>query len=135
MPYLTSCTILASLSSPLSAQNARTFTYDAAGNRVTMGVPMQQAPRRNASGNPDGLETSFDIAMQPGGHVRLMVKKLEKSEKYSASIYTTSGQLVANLAPTTHPTTTINISSLQAGVYVVKLTIGKRQFSRVITKE
>ena len=38
MPYLTSCTILASLSSPLSAQNARTFTYDAAGNRVAIRI-------------------------------------------------------------------------------------------------
>ena len=38
MPYLTSCTILASLSSPLSAQNARTFTYEAAGNRVVIRI-------------------------------------------------------------------------------------------------
>ncbi|MBO4849688.1 MAG: T9SS type A sorting domain-containing protein [Prevotella sp.] len=135
LPCLVLCATLASVSLPSSAQNARTFTYDAAGNRVAMGVPVQQAPGRNPNGNQGGLEASFDIAIQPGGHVRLMVKKLEKSEKYAASIYTTSGQLVASLAPTDNPVSNINMSSLQAGVYVVKLTIGKRQFSRVITKE
>ena len=135
LPCLVLCAILASVSLPLSAQNARTFTYDAAGNRVAMGVPVQQAPGRNPNGNQGGLEASFDVAMQPGGHVSLMVKNLRKNEKYAASIYTTSGQLVANLASTANPVSNINISSLQAGVYVIKLTIGKQQFSRVITKK
>ena len=135
LPCLVLCAILTSVSLKSSAQNARTFTYDAAGNRIAMGVPVQQAPGRNPNGNPGGLEASFDVAIQPGGHVRLMVKNLGKNEKYAASIYTTSGQLVANLASTANPVSNINMSSLQAGVYVIKLTIGKQQFSRVITKE
>ena len=115
IPYLILCVILAFIPQPSSAQSARTFTYDAAGNRVAMGVPVQQSPKRNPGGDQGGLEASFDIAMQPGGHVRLMVKNLGKGEKYEASLYTTSGQLVANIAPTTNPASSINMSSLQPG--------------------
>ena len=38
LTYLLLCVILASVSSPLSAQNARTFTYDAARNRVAIRI-------------------------------------------------------------------------------------------------
>ena len=38
MTSLILCVILASVSSPLSAQNARTFTYDAAKNRVAIRI-------------------------------------------------------------------------------------------------
>ena len=121
---------------PATAQTtARTFSYDAAGNRIAMGEPMSQAPRRPSAVLGAGEETSVSITSRPDGHVEILPRKMEQGGTYSATVYNAAGQVVAILPATDSPRSTIDLSPLQGGVYVVDVLIGDRHATRKVTKE
>ena len=130
--------LLALLSTaPAPAQTtARTFSYDAAGNRIAMGVPMSQAPRRPSAVLGAGEETSVSITSRPDGHVEILPRQSAgRDVTYSATVYNAAGQVVAVLPATDSPRSTIDLSPLQPGVYVVDVLVGDRHATRKVTKE
>ena len=111
---------------------ARVFTYDAAGNRTAMGVPVSLARRSAAGGSAEQEHGAMTVVSLPDGQVRLSARV---PSEYSAKVYTASGQAVATLAPTTSPVSTIDLSSLQPGVYVVDVSIGERHVVQKVVRE
>lgn len=125
--------LLTLLSSSAKAQtNARVFTYDAAGNRIAMGIPLSQAPQRPAD-DMESKEIPMTITTLPDGHVQIQMKT--DGTTYSARVYTTAGKLAAILQPTTSPLSILDLSSLQANVYIVDITLGDRHVVQKITRE
>ncbi len=112
--------------------SARTFTYDAAGNRISMGAPSSLAQRSAAHGVAEREDGAMSVLSLPDGQVRLSA---HVPCEYSAKVYTASGQAVATLAPTTSPASTIDLSSLQPGVYVVDVAIGERHVVQKVARE
>lgn len=126
--------LLALLSSSVKAQStARVFTYDAAGNRIAMGIPQAQAPRNPLEdiGKP---EIPMTITALPDGHVQIQMKT-DSGITYSARVYTTAGKIVAILHPTTSPVSVLDLSSLQANVYVVDIAFDDRHVIQKIARE
>lgn len=127
--------LLCFVSLTMVAQVSQSTTPITAGNRIAMGVPVQQAPQKGNVSDERKADASFDITMRPDGHVSLLVHNLPVGEKYSARVFTVSGQLAATMGPTSSPTSTLNLTHLQSGVYIVKLTAGSHTVARTITKE
>jgi len=125
--------LMAILSSSAKAQsNARVFTYDAAGNRISMGIPQSQAPRK-PSNNMKSKEIPVTITTFPDGHVQIQMKT--DGTTYSAKVYSSSGKLVAILQPTSSPVSILDLSSLQANVYVVDIAFDDRHIVQKIARE
>lgn len=124
---------MAILSSSAKAQsNARVFTYDAAGNRISMGIPQSQAPRK-PSNYMKSKEIPVTITTFPDGHVQIQMKT--DGTTYSAKVYSSSGKLVAILQPTSSPVSILDLSSLQANVYVVDIAFDDRHIVQKIARE
>lgn len=126
--------LLTLLSSNAKAQStARVYTYDAAGNRITMGIPQVQAPRKPVN-DMESKEIPVTISALPDGHVKIQMKT-DSGTTYSVRIYTTSGKLVAILQPTTSPVSVLDLSSLQANVYVVDIVLDDCHVIQKIARE
>ena len=114
---------------------ARVFTYDAAGNRIAMGIPVSQAPRKTDDSVEEKMADIVSFATHPDGHVQIHVLKGSEGIAYYARVYTTSGQIVAKLQTTTSPVSSINLSSYPPGVYIVEVIIGECHFTHKIIRE
>lgn len=114
---------------------ARVFTYDAAGNRIAMGVPVSQAPRKTDDSVEEKLADIVSFTTHPDGHIRIHVLKEDEDLPYSARVYTTSGQIVAKIPSTKSPVSSINLSSYPSGVYIVEVIIGERHITHKIIRE
>jgi hypothetical protein len=114
---------------------ARTFTYDAAGNRITMGVPLLQTPRKTEDSVLEKRADIVSFTNHPGGHVLIHVLNGNEDLTYSARVYTTSGQIVTRVLPTTSPVSSIDLSSYQAGVYIIEVIIDDRHITHKIIRE
>lgn len=126
--------LLTLLSSNAKAQStARVFTYDAAGNRIAIGIPQAQAPR-NPVNDMGKTEIPVTITTLPDGHV-LIQMKTDSGITYSARVYTTAGKIVAILHPTTSPVSVLDLSSLQANVYVVDIVLDDCHVIQKIARE
>lgn len=126
--------LLTLLSSNAKAQStARVYTYDAAGNRITMGIPQVQAPRKPVN-DMESKEIPVTISALPDGYV-LIQMEIDKGTTYSARVYTTSGKLIAILHPTSNPISVIDLSSLQANVYIVDIAFNDRHVIHKIARE
>ena len=122
---------------PATAQTtARTFTYDAAGNRIAMGVPLSQVPGRPSAVFGTEETPAVSITSRPDGHVYVLPRQSAGRDiTYSATVYNAAGQTVAVLPATDSPRSPIDLSSLQSGVYVVDVLIGDSHVTRKVTKE
>lgn len=114
---------------------ARVFTYDAAGNRIAMGIPVPQAPKKIDDSMEEKLADMVSFTTYPDGNVQIHVLKKAENLAYSARVYTTSGQIVAKLQTTTSPVSSINLSSYPLGVYIVEVIIGERHITHKIIRE
>jgi hypothetical protein len=113
----------------------RVFTYDAAGNRIAMGIPVSQAPRKTDDSVEEKMADMVSFTAHPDGHVQIHVLKGSGETAYYARVYTTSGQIVAKLQTTTSPVSSINLSSYPPGVYIVEVIIGERHITHKIIRE
>ena len=121
-------------SSAMGQSSARVFTYDASGNRTAIGVPVSNAPKKGLDlqkAKNDGLVT---VTSHPNGQVRLEVRMEGDMKEYNAKVFSSSGQLVAKLAKTSSPISTINLSDLQPGVYVIDVAIGLHHVTHKVVR-
>ena len=127
-------TLLAAI--PSKAQtNARIFTYDAAGNRIAMGVPASQAPESLFDEATDEETPTVAVTANSDGRVQFTARNFCDVDTYSAEVYTAAGQRVATLRPTSSPVSAIDLSAWPSGVYVVDVTVGDRHVIHKIAKE
>ena len=78
-------------------------------------------------------EIPVTITTFPDGHVQIQMKT--DGTTYSAKVYSSSGKLVAILQPTSSPVSILDLSSLQANVYVVDIAFDDRHIVQKITRE
>ena len=123
------------VSSAMGQSNARVFTYDAAGNRIAIGVPVLLAPGMNQDLQEGREDEEVKVTQKPDGHVRIDVRTDGERKEYSARVFASSGKLVAKLATTSNPISNINLSDLQPGVYVIDVAIDGRHVTHKVVKE
>lgn len=119
----------------MGQSSARIFTYDAGGNRISMGLPLLRLPQKAPDESISHEEAPLTITSQPDGKVQLTVRHNDPQRKYSAMVYTTSGKRVATLPPTSRPLSVIDLSALQPGVYLVDVAIDGSHVSQKVVKE
>lgn len=119
----------------IAQTSARTFTYDAAGNRIAMGVPVFEIPRKTNDNVVKEMADTVSFTTHPNGHVLIHILSKSEDIVYSVRVYTTSGQIVTKVMTTTTPTFSIDLSSFQPGVYIVEVVINDRHITHKITKE
>ena len=119
----------------MAQTSARTFTYDAAGNRTAMGVPVLETPRKTHDNVVKEMADTVSFTAHPNGHVQIHMLSKSGDIVYSVRVYTTSGQVVTKVLTTTSPTYSIDLSSFQPGVYIVEVIIGERHITHKIIRE
>lgn len=119
----------------IAQTSARTFTYDAAGIRIAMGIPVFEIPRKTNDNVVKEMADTVSFTTHPNGHVQIQILSKSEDVVYSVRVYTTSGQIVTKVMTTTIPICSIDLSSFQPGVYIVEVVIDERHFTQKITKE
>ena len=130
--------LLTALTSSLTAfaQQPRTFTYDAAGNRIAINVPTESAPEAPlfyAEDDIDEITVSIDVK-ETTGIFSVSLKGWMEREPVHIYVYTAGGQLITE-STTKQTNFSLNITAHPAGVYIVEATQGEKHVARKFTKE
>lgn len=120
--------------------NAQTlqYSYDAAGNRIskTLIVAMSHTPK---TGDERISSIGFRNAVQPNtysthGVIDFKIEDFDSKKKYKISVYSINGIDVTSVVPQTE-TTTIDLSNLQRGIYILSVTTDGETQTFKITKK
>lgn len=119
------------------------FTYDAAGNRIMR----QYFPMRVMSDTAKSDEAAEQIAAQygigvypnplmDGSNVTVAVSSVKDKMGEDATVYVldNTGKMLFSQKQTTSSPSQIDLNSYSAGIYYVKVSIGKEQLFYKITK-
>lgn len=117
------------------------YSYDAAGNRVSKEIVLEQKrslKKENSHGNTVS-ETLSDkeIRIYPNptkGILKLEISVLEENDNCEISIYSSSGQLLYTLR-TNEQIIDIDMTSFTSGAYFLHITINREQSIWKIIKE
>ena len=115
--------------------SARIFTYDASGNRIAVGVPASRAPEKAADSSARHETVTLSVTPKSDGTVCLSVRHPLGTPEYEARVYTSAGQLVARLGPTSDPQSTFNLSSMPPGAYVIDVGVDGSHITRKVVME
>ncbi len=135
------CLLLTSFSQLLHAQTTITYSYDAAGNRISRTIVL--APR-TAPAQPEQqpvvhTEKLADILLKiypnpTDGKVKVELNNLPEGQKTQIGIYTMSGRLITTFKDVTN-TFNVDISNQPAGIYLMRIEVGQyRTEWRIIKK-
>lgn len=117
------------------------YSYDAAGNRVSKEIVLEQkrSLKKGNSHENTVSETLSDkeIRIYPNptkGILKLEISVLEENDNCEISIYSSSGQLLYTLR-TNEQITDIDMTSFTSGAYFLHITINREQSIWKIIKE
>jgi len=120
------------LRSTQTQSSVRVFAYDAAGNRISMGIPAQAAPApRRIQGGTDGEAT---VTKTGESMVRVSVSG-EDTGPFDICVYNAAGQLVVDMRGCKGSSHDISLAHLERGVYVMDVRTGEKHITRKFTKE
>ncbi len=119
------------------------FTYDAAGNRVVRqyfpAIKINDAREKNPEA--DKIAANYGIHVYPnplmdGNSVTLVISSIKENEGEDAQVYVldNTGKLLFTQKQSTVSPTQLDLSSYAAGIYYIKVAIGKEQLFYTITK-
>lgn len=124
------------------AQSVINYTYDNGGNRILQTVP---SSRNGGFGNSRDSEQGHTANGELAGHqvlitvydsqgmVKVEIVGFEDSDACLASVYTTSGSLVASTSAESMPVY-LDISHCRRGIYILKLVLNNETGSWKIIK-
>lgn len=145
-PLLTYTTILllAPFSMSAKAQNTVSYTYDAAGNRITRQILLSQRQVPEDSLRLEkSKEVHTDVIAKKNVHiypnptqgvVKVEVIGLEKSERCQMAIYTSSGQQIASIRATS-TASEFDLSSQPNGIYLLHISVSGSESTWKIIKK
>lgn len=124
-------------------QQAVTYDYDRAGNRIARSVITLYSSQRSAMAqNPDEQETisnpllTCEVTIYPNptvGEVTLSVLKGEEDAVSTVFLYTSAGKLLKKLELTGNTSVSIDLSSYEPGIYMVDFSQGdNKSFYKII---
>ena len=102
---------------PSTPITVRTFTYDAAGNRILMETPSRNVPASQGTGQLPEVQAILTLT---SGMLKVSLPG-EIPEPYSISVYTAAGQFVAERKGCTGRSQDISLSRLSRGVHIIDI--------------
>lgn len=125
-----------------SAQTTYSFTYDAAGNRLSRIIPLKSARIENQDTLANKPKTFEDlignrpVKIYPNPTKGILKVEIPVADEISATlnIYSAYGTLVRNL-PVTNTYTEIDLSNQPSGMYILRISIGELSSEWKIIKD
>ena len=114
------------------------YTYDAAGNRTSRDIYI--APRLLNEQSEDETESLFrryQVCVAPNptnGYVQVRIMNFDETSSVSIALFDVAGVQLQTLRPTSEMTT-LDLTSLGAGIYLLRITIDGESQTEKIVKE
>lgn len=118
------------------------YTYDAAGNRIVRRYSVNGMPLLNEDDEDKGevqlskmlQKHQIDINLTEKKEINIRVSNVNKDTQGEISIYSTNG-IQMNKIAIREENTTVDMSKLEAGVYIIMVTVDGQSTSWKILKE